>query len=101
MSADRQVKSSLAGPATGARSAKPNRCQYGLAVVSYWIEAGIATTAAGAWATKTLSGTARTAVWIGVTAVLAVGAMWLAEPSISVLSRYFAAAGPRRPPVDD
>jgi hypothetical protein len=36
------------------------------------------------------------AVWIGVTTVLAAGAVWFAEPSISVLSRYFAAIGTRR-----
>jgi hypothetical protein len=59
----------------------------GLALGTYCVEAGITSTAAGAWASAGFSGSLRAAVWIGVTAVLALAAAWLAEPAVTVLDR--------------
>lgn len=58
-----------------------------LALGTYCVEAGITSTAAGAWASAGLSGSLRATVWIGVTAVLALAAAWLAEPAVTVLDR--------------
>jgi hypothetical protein len=59
----------------------------GLALGAYCVEAGITSTAAGAWASSGFSGSLRAAVWIGVTAALAVAAAWLAEPAVTAMSR--------------
>jgi hypothetical protein len=53
----------------------------------YSLETGITATAAGEWASSGLSGSPRAAVWIAVTAVLAVTAAWLAEPAVNALGR--------------
>jgi hypothetical protein len=57
-----------------------------LALGAYCVEAGITSTAAGAWASSGFSGSLRAVVWIGVTTVLAAAAAWLAEPAISGMS---------------
>jgi hypothetical protein len=59
----------------------------GLALGTYCVEAGITSTAAGAWVSAGFSGSLRAAVWIGVTAVLALAAVWLAEPAVTALDR--------------
>jgi hypothetical protein len=59
----------------------------GLALGTYCVEAGITSTAAGAWASAGFSGALRASVWIGVTAVLALAAAWLAEPATTALDR--------------
>ena len=61
----------------------------GLALGAYCVEAGITSTAAGAWASSGFSGSSRALVWIGVTTVLAAAAGWLAEPALTVLGRCF------------
>lgn len=58
-----------------------------LALGAYCVEAGIASTAVGAWASAGFSGSLRAVVWIGVTAVLAAATAWLAEPTVAVLDR--------------
>jgi hypothetical protein len=62
---------------------RPGRLAFGI----YCAEAGIAATVAGAWAAAGLSGPLRVTVWTGVTAVLAVGAIWFSQPAVIVLSR--------------
>jgi hypothetical protein len=64
-----------------------HRPSSGLAFGAYCIEAGVTSTAAGAWASTGFSGSVRAVVWIGVTAVLAAAAAWLADPAITVLDR--------------
>jgi hypothetical protein len=59
----------------------------GLALGAYCIEAGVTSTAAGAWASAGFSGSVRAVVWIGVTAMLAAVAAWLAEPAVTALGR--------------
>jgi hypothetical protein len=65
------------------------RCRPGnwLLLGAYCVEAGIISTAAGAWASAGFSGSLRAVVWIGVTAALAVAAAWLAEPTVAALGR--------------
>lgn len=59
-----------------------------LALGAYCVEAGIISTAAGAWASAGFSGSLRAVVWIGVTVALAAAAAWLAEPTVAALGRY-------------
>ena len=59
----------------------------GLALCAYSIEAGISSTAVGAWASSGLSGPLRAAAWGGLTTLLGVVAVCLAEPAIYVLDR--------------
>jgi hypothetical protein len=56
-----------------------------LALGAYCVEAGITSTAAGAWASSGFSGSLRAVAWIGVTALLAAAAAWLAEPAATAL----------------
>jgi hypothetical protein len=67
-------------------------------MVTYWIETGVVSTAAGAWATTALSGRVRILVWAAVTAALTVAAIFAAEPVIALLSRCYRATQIRRPP---
>jgi hypothetical protein len=60
-----------------------------LALAVYWGEAGITSTAIGAWVASSLSGVTRVAVWISLTAVLDVGAVQLTERAVGVLGRSF------------
>lgn len=59
-----------------------------LGVAVYGVEAGIVSTAIGGWASSGSSGSSRLVVWISVTAALAIGAAWLAEPTVILLTRY-------------
>lgn len=77
---------------------QPGRRHGGLTLVTYWAEAGIASTAAGAWASTALSGRLRILVWVGVTTLLAAAAIWFAEPVIGLLGRGYRAGRTRRPP---
>jgi hypothetical protein len=63
----------------------------GLAFGAYCVEAGVTSTAAGAWASAGFPGSLRAVVWVGVTAVLAVAAAWLAEPAVTALDRCLRA----------
>lgn len=45
------------------------------------------TTAIGALAAERLAGVARVMVWSSVTTVLAIGAVFFAEPGLAILSR--------------
>lgn len=60
-----------------------------LGLVTYWAEAGIASTAAGAWASAVFSGRARFLVWMGVSATLAAIAILFAGPAVSFLGRCY------------
>src|SRR6266702_2967525 len=82
-----------AHPAPPPPERRANRLAFGI----YCAEAGIATTAAGSWAAAGLSGLLRATVWTGVTAVLAVGAIWLAEPAVTALSRCLQVGRTGRP----
>jgi hypothetical protein len=59
----------------------------GLAVISYGIVMGPTATAIGALVTQRLSGVARVACWSIVTTVLAIGAVFVAEPGLVILDR--------------
>ena len=59
----------------------------GLALCAYSIEAGISSTAVGAWASSGLSGLLRAIVWGGLTTVLGIVAVCLAEPAVKALDR--------------
>jgi hypothetical protein len=96
MNADTPSGVSFASPDSDRRAALAQRRRNGLALVTYWVEAGVASTAAGAWASAAVPGRWRVPVWAGVTTVLAAAALWVAEPAIALLSRYFRAAGARR-----
>lgn len=61
--------------------------QSGLAYALYGIPAGIGTTALGAWGASGITGGARIAVWVTVTAVLSAGAAWIAVPVIALRTR--------------
>jgi hypothetical protein len=65
----------------------------GLALGAYCVEAGVTSTAAGAWVSAGFSGSLRAVVWIGVTATLAAAAAWLAEPTVTALSRFLRGNG--------
>lgn len=93
MSSDEELAASE--PLTASR---PQRPRNRLVLGTYCVEAGIASTAVGAWASSGLSGSPRAAAWIGVTAILVVAAAWLAEPTVSLLTQYLQVAAPRRDP---
>lgn len=73
--------------------------RYVVPLVTYGLGAGIVTTAAGMWASSGLHGTPQLAAWIGVTAVLAIGAVWLAKPAVSLLVRCSRPGLRPRPPA--
>lgn len=56
--------------------------------VGYGAGTGIVTSAAGAAVSSRLSGAPRISMWIGVTTILAIGAIWLAEPAVNLLARW-------------
>jgi hypothetical protein len=56
-------------------------------LAAYGLGAGIVTTAAGLLASSGLHGAPQIAVWIVVTALLAIGAVLLAGPAVSFLGR--------------
>jgi hypothetical protein len=60
-----------------------------LPLITYGLGTGIVTTAAGLWASSGLSGTLQMIVWVGVTAVLAVGAVCLSGSAVSLLARCY------------
>src|ERR1700742_1384489 len=70
----------LRPPSSPGLSGSRNRLAFGI----YCAEAGVVATAAGAWATVSLSGPLRAAVWAGVTAALALGAAWLSRPAVTL-----------------
>ncbi len=98
MSADRVPGVPITKPSAASRPAQEGRPRDGLAMVTYWIEAGVVSTAAGAWAATALSGQLRILVWAGVTAALAAAAIWAAEPAIALLDRCYRAPLSRRRP---
>lgn len=60
-----------------------------IARVTYWAEAGVASTAVGAWASVAFSGHGRILVWMGITTALAAIAILFARPAISFLSHCY------------
>jgi hypothetical protein len=75
---------------------KAERRRGRLALVTYWAEAGIASTAAGAWASTALSGRVRILVWAGITTLLAAVAILFAGPAVGFLSRCYRVGQARR-----
>jgi hypothetical protein len=84
--------------ATSQHSGAGARQRYGsgLALCAYCVEAGITATAVGAWASSGFSGVLRAVTWIGITALLALGATWLAEPAVTALERCLRITTARR-----
>lgn len=70
------------------RHADPGVWWNRLGIAVYGAETGIVSTAVGGWASSGSSGSSRLVMWISVTAALAIGAAWLAEPTVSLLTRY-------------
>lgn len=64
----------------------------GFAFISYGIAVGPVATAIGALVAECWEGITRVVVWTTVTTVLAVGAIFLAEPGLAILSRFFRTA---------
>jgi hypothetical protein len=64
----------------------------GLEYVSYGIAAGPVVTAIGALVSERWVGMTRLVVWSAVTTALAIGAVFLVEPGLVVLSRFFRTA---------
>lgn len=97
MSANKNAEVSLPAEGASASAGPVTRGRRVLPLAVYGLAAGSVTTAAGLWASSRLSGTARLVAWIGVTAVLAIGAMWGAEPAIGILGRCYQRGrrGPR------
>lgn len=98
VSANRAAGVPITEPSVASHPAQERRPRDGLAMVTYWIEAGVVSTAAGAWAATPFSGLLRILVWGGVTAVLAAAAIWAAEPAIALLDRCYRAPWSRRRP---
>lgn len=98
MTAPKQAGTSLTSPDASVEANRPVRRRGGLALVTYWVEAGVISTAAGAWASTALPGRWRIAGWVGVTTILAAAAIWFAEPVLGFLSRRYQAVQVRRPP---
>lgn len=69
-------------------------------LAGYAVGAGIVTSAAGAAVASGLSGASQISVWIVVTALLAIGAAWLAEPTVTLLVRLSRSAGSGRAQPD-
>ena len=61
----------------------------GLEFIAYGVAMGPAATAIGALVAERWGGTTRVVVWTTVTMVLAVGAVFLAEPGLVILSWFF------------
>lgn len=59
--------------------------------ISYGIATGPVATAIGALVAERWEGTARIVVWSAVTTILALSAIFLAEPGLIILSRVFRA----------
>jgi hypothetical protein len=58
-----------------------------LGLVVYGVVVGTVATAAGAWASSSLAGTARIGAWVLVTGVCAVSLAWFAESVVALLIR--------------
>jgi hypothetical protein len=93
MSADKNAAVSMHASAASSQAHPGKRNGDRVALAGYGAAAGIVTSAAGAAVSSGLSGGPRISVWIGVTAVLAICAVWLAEPTVTVLSRWNRPAG--------
>jgi hypothetical protein len=98
VSANKNAEVPLSAPDVSSQADSFSSRRHVLPLVAYGLGAGIVTTAAGLWASSGLHGTPQIAVWIGVTAVLAIGAVWLVKPAVSFLARRFRAPGPRSSP---
>ena len=79
MSANKHPGVCLTSPDATEPGGRADRRRDRLALVTYWAEAGIASTAVGAWASTEFSGRVRILVWAGITAVLAAVAIWFAD----------------------
>jgi hypothetical protein len=97
VNADEPSGLSLTSPDTDQRAGRPESRRSGLALVTYWVEAGVVSTAAGAWASTAFPRSLRILIWAGVTTLLAAAAIWAGEPAIAFLSRHYEAARRRRP----
>jgi hypothetical protein len=58
-----------------------------LGLVGYGVVAGIGASGIGAWASSEITGGARAGVWIGVTAVVSVGAARFADGVVLLVGR--------------
>jgi hypothetical protein len=96
VSANRNAEASLSATGTPPRAdAMPPLSRSPLPLAAYGLATGIAATSAGLWASSGLSGAAQLTVWAGVSAALALGAVWLAEPVVSLLTRQRRGRHPR------
>ena len=98
MSVNKHPAVSLTSPDATEPNGKADRRRDRLALVTYWAEAGIASTAIGAWASTELSGRVRILVWAGITTVLAAVAIWFADPAVGFLSRCYRTSRAGRQP---
>jgi hypothetical protein len=101
VSANKQGGISLAPPDTGQASGQAERRRDRLALVTYWAEAGIASTAAGAWASTAFSGRSRILACAGITTFLVAIAIGLTGPAVSFLSRCYGTGRAARRPSDN
>jgi hypothetical protein len=68
-----------------------------LGLVGFGVSAGVGASVIGAWTSSEVVGGARTEVWIGVTAVLAVVAARFADQAVVLVGRLLRTGLGRRP----
>jgi hypothetical protein len=88
---DTRTDASASPAATNVHEPVVSGRRSGLEYIPYGIAAGPVATAIGALVAERWGGMTRLVVWSTVTTVLSIGAVFLAEPSLVILSRFFRA----------